>query len=245
MTPYYQDEAVTIYHGDCLAMLSDGVALQGIECVLTDPPYCSGAHESARRGKRPALTPESVTKRPIIEMDTFGVRAYEWMTRRWFMWARNLVVSGGHIACCTDWRMLPWVQLMLELAGWRLTNTLVWDKGYPGLGSGFRAQHELIALASNGPPRWHSYDFGNVIAATRLTQTEHPHEKPDDLLRPLIQTCTPAGGMILDPFMGSGSTLRAAKDLGRKAIGIEIEEHYCEIAAKRMAQEVLPLEALT
>jgi DNA modification methylase len=66
----------------------------------------------------------------------------------------------------------------------------------------------------------------------------HPNEKPLDLMARLIQ---PTTGTILDPFMGSGTTLRAAKDLGRKAIGIEIEERYCEIAAERLAQEVLPL----
>jgi DNA modification methylase len=69
--------------------------------------------------------------------------------------------------------------------------------------------------------------------------TVHPNQKPVAALRPILNTYVPAGGTVLDPFMGSGSTLRAAKDLGLKAIGIEIEECYCRVAANRMAQEVL------
>ena len=238
--PYYSDDAVTIYHGDALEAVH-AWAGGTVDCIVTDPPYCSGAHESARRGKRPGLTPESVSERPTIQMDDLGMLGYEWQTRRWFMWARRFTGLGGHIACFTDWRMTPWVQLMLEVAGWRSTNLVVWNKGYPGLGTGFRAQHEMVAIGSNGPPVWHSYKYGNVLKATRLTQTDHPHEKPHDVLGPVIETCSPENGTVLDPFMGSGTTLVAAKNLGRKAIGIEIEERYCEIAAERCSQEVLPL----
>jgi site-specific DNA-methyltransferase (adenine-specific) len=70
---------------------------------------------------------------------------------------------------------------------------------------------------------------------------DHPTQKPLGLIRRIVESILPPGGVCIDPFMGSGTTLRAAKDLGRKAIGIEIEERYCEIAAKRMSQEVLPL----
>jgi len=69
---------------------------------------------------------------------------------------------------------------------------------------------------------------------------KHPHEKPRSLFKYLLQKMP--DGKVVDPFMGSGTTLRAAKDLGRKAIGIEIEERYCEIAAKRLAQEVLSVQ---
>ena len=238
--PYYERDGITIYCADAMEMLNQWPGAQ-VNCIITDPPYCSGATETARRGKRSAITPESVTARPTIQLDDMGMLGYEWLTRRWFLWVRQITAQGGHLACFTDWRMTPWVQLMLEVAGWRLTNLLVWDKRYPGLGSGFRAQHEMIAIASNGQPEWHSYAYGNVIQSTRLTKTEHPHQKPTDLIQKLIETCCPPTGIILDPFMGAGSTLVAAKDLGRRAIGIEIEERYCEIAVKRLSQEVLAL----
>ena len=74
-------------------------------------------------------------------------------------------------------------------------------------------------------------------------QEDHPTQKPEALMRQFIAHTTNPGDLILDPFMGSGTTLRAAKDLGRRAIGIELEEKYCEIAVKRLAQQVLPLTA--
>jgi site-specific DNA-methyltransferase (adenine-specific) len=73
------------------------------------------------------------------------------------------------------------------------------------------------------------------------TERVHVTQKPETLLREILLVAPP--GAVLDPFMGSGTTLRAAKDLGRKAIGIELEERYCEIAARRMGQEVLDLGA--
>jgi site-specific DNA-methyltransferase (adenine-specific) len=242
VTPYYSDDLVTIYHGDSLELLS---AWPGpiVDTIVTDPPYASGATETAKRGKRAAATPESVTDRPTIDLDDMGSAGHAWVSRRWLMWARAITRKGGHLACFTDWRMSAPMQTLLEAAGWRLTNLVVWDKGYPGLGSGFRAQHEFVVVASNGQPEWQSYDYGNVLKSMRLTDTDHPHEKPVDLLTRLIHTTTPVGGVVLDAFMGSGSTLVAAKITGRRAIGIEIEERYCEIAARRCSQDVLGLSA--
>lgn len=235
MTPYWQskDGRLVIRNEDAIEALHgwDGPL---VSCVLTDPPYCSGASEAARRGKRAGLTPESVTERPLIQMDDLGMLAYEWMARRWFLWARRLTVSGGHLACFTDWRMAPWVQLMMETAGWRSSNVIVWDKMSPGLGSGFRAQHELIVIGSNGQPEWHSYAYGNVLRSMRLTATDHPHQKPTDLLQQIIETCAPDDGLVLDPFMGSGSTLVAARNAGRRAIGLDVAENHCATAAKRL-----------
>ena len=118
---------------------------------------------------------------------------------------------------------------------------LTWDKGdWPGMGDlalpWGPSTEEIYVLGKGFTGRRR----GSVIRTPRLTgEMSHPNEKPVGLIRKLIEACPE--GVILDPFMGSGTTLRAAKDLGRRAIGIEIEERYCEIAAKRMEQEVLPL----
>ena len=218
-----------LHNDDSLAILKS-LAPQSIKAFITDPPYCSGAHESAKRAKRNNITPESVKERPMIESDAMGTLGYEWVTRNWLLSARRATVPGGHLVVFTDWRMLPQTAMLIESAGWRWNNVIVWDKGYPGLGAGFRAQHEMIILASNGAPEWSSYDYGNVIQTMRLTQTEHPHQKPLDLLMPLIITCTNEGEKVLDPFMGSGTTGVACMQLNRYFIGIEIDPSYYKIA---------------
>jgi site-specific DNA-methyltransferase (adenine-specific) len=241
MKPYYKDNAVEIWHGDSLEMLA--TLDMEAAAIVTDPPYCSGATEAAKRGKRPMMTPESVTARPTIELDAMGSLGFDWVMRRWLLSARRLTKQGGHLACFIDWRMLPPLSTLVEAAGWRWNNTLVWDKGYPGLGTGFRAQHEMVILASNGTPDWHSYDYGNVLKEMRLTDTEHPHQKPVELVQKILLTTTKEGETVLDPFMGSGTTLLAAKQLGRRGIGIDLSEKHCETAAKRCSQEQLALSS--
>ncbi len=119
---------------------------------------------------------------------------------------------------------------------------LVWDKRSPGLGAPWRWQHEMIYLRGEwrnqpGVPSILSYYAGGPMDAR-----EHPHEKPVPLMITLLAGID---GIVADACMGSGSTLIAAKDLGRRAIGIEIEERYCEIAARRLSQDVLPFGEAT
>jgi site-specific DNA-methyltransferase (adenine-specific) len=82
-------------------------------------------------------------------------------------------------------------------------------------------------------------DVVNVLRFPKVRDGDHPTEKPDALLQTLLSVVSPVGGTVLDPFAGSSSTLTAAKATGRKAIGIEADERYCEIAAKRLAQDTL------
>jgi site-specific DNA-methyltransferase (adenine-specific) len=101
-----------------------------------------------------------------------------------------------------------------------------WEEIYV-LGNGFTGKRDEGVL------------HGHLVVSWESRGRTHPHEKPVSLMTYLIGKTD--ADWVLDPFMGSGTTLRAAKDLGRKAIGIEIEERYCEIAAERLSQEVLPL----
>lgn len=240
MTPYYDDGTVTIYHGDALEVLSSWAGQESVGCVITDPPYSSGTRQQTDR--KPSAIPKRGERwsRSGITWDSsfssYGLGIYLGHVLRAF---RSVVDRGGHIYVFIDWRQYPQLVQTIEQSGLFLNNMLVWDKQVYALGTNWRSQHELIAYASNGPANeLLHHNRGNVLYARRVSGGEHPTEKPVDLIGQLMAVNE---GTVLDPFMGSGTTLRAAKDLGRKAIGIEIDERYCEIAAKRCAQEVLPL----
>lgn len=125
---------------------------------------------------------------------------------------------------------------------------MVWDKGdWPGMGDlriPWGPSYEMIYVLGDGE-QWAKSGAkrgGSVVRCDRLTgDTLHPNEKPVPLLMQLLRRMPPyPARLVADPFMGSGATLVAAKNLGWNAIGVELEERYCEVAAKRLAQEVLP-----
>jgi len=213
MKPYYQDDTVTIYHGDCREVLP---TLEPVDLVLTDPPYGID-YQSSRRI-------EWQRKAKLHGDDDFPLWLFDVLTPdiAMFVWCR--------------WDVL------LELP--KPKSFIVWDKGNHSMGDlnhEFGRQWEGCAFY---PGANHRFLFRpvDVIRCKRVApeQLVHPTEKPVGAIIPLIRSHPSKS--ILDPFMGSGTTLRAAKDLGRKAIGIEIEEKYCEIAAKRMSQSVMELE---
>jgi site-specific DNA-methyltransferase (adenine-specific) len=144
---------------------------------------------------------------------------------------------------CTDWRQLPVTTDAIQMGGWTWRGLCVWDKGVgrPMRGR-FRNHLEYIVWGSHGPmpPAEDVYPSTLLKHAPPSSDREHVTQKPESLIAELLSIAP--DGCVLDPFMGSGTTLVAAKRLGRKAIGIEVEERYCEIAAKRLQQGALPME---
>lgn len=239
MTPYYSDDAVVIYHGDTLDILA---ALElSIDAVVTDPPYASGTrHEAAKSSSGAMLRAGRFADRPI-ELDQMTTTGFVWLMRAVGQAVRPMLPDGGSFLSFIDWRQWPNLVGALETCNYRVQGMVVWDKGHFGLGNGFRAQHELVCHASKGVPTIVDRGVGNVLKWPRVEPTDHPSPKPEQLMQQLIEVVTEPGALVLDPFMGSGTTLRAAKNIGRRAIGIEYEEAYCEIAARRCSQEVLAL----
>ena len=205
--PYYQDDSVVLYHGDCLE-LADLWTVADV--LVTDPPY-GMAHRSGWLDRPIAGDETTVARESVIDI-----------------WGFKAAIMFG------TWRV-PRPSFVRQL--------VVWDKGdSPGMGDlslPWGPSHEDIYIMGEG---FQGRRTGSVIRYPTLSagsteRPDHPTPKPVPLMEELIRKCPP--GVIADPFAGSGSTLVAAKALGRRAIGVELEERYAEIAARRLAQDVL------
>ena len=215
--PYYSDDLVTLYHGDCREV----TAWLEADVLVTDPPYGIAYQAGTMPGGR-----ESVTDKAVIAHDaTVEVR-----DRVLALWgSRPALVFGS-------WRAprpkrtanrLIWHKASTQAAARRLPWYSAEEEIYQ-LGTGFGGTPDQNVIRTN---ELRSGAHGEVATIG------HPTPKPTGLMEYLIAKCPP--GVIADPFAGSGSTLVAAKQLGRKAIGVELEERYCEIAAKRLTQDTL------
>ena len=232
-TPYYQDGTVTLYHGDCLTVPEWLEA----DVLVTDPPYGRNWRQGGLIGpRRPGNRPNSAASRHrdgiAGDIDT-SVR--DAALSKWGG-VRPMIVFG-------DLMLAP-------PAGTKLVGVYAKppDAGLRGAIGGIRRDLEAVYLLGPWPSgvggrsalfRTAASNVGNPSGIVARSGG-HPHAKPLDILVQLL-TMTP-GGVIADPFAGSGSTLVAAKTLGRRAVGVEVEERYAEIAARRLSQDVLDFE---
>lgn len=238
MTPYYADNAVTLYHGDCIEVM-ESLEEHAVDTVLTDPPYSSGGRRENAKSIRKSMT-RGVEDDDWIRGDAMSTNGFIYLLRMCGIQWRRVLKPGGHSLTFIDWRMAPQLCAALETADLRQHPILVWDKARLGMGAIFRNQHEFIVHMSAGNPAApQRRDVPNVLRFPSVRDGDHPTEKPDALLQTLLSVVHPPGGIVLDPFSGSGSTLQAARALGHRAIGIEADERYCEVIAKRLGQDVL------
>lgn len=244
IAPYYADEHVTLYLGDCLDVIPT-LAPRSVDAVLTDPPYSSGGRRENSRSIRKSMN-RSMSDEDWIAGDAMSTGGFVWMMRALAARARPAMKPGAHFLAFIDWRMHGNLAGALESADLRQHPTLVWDKTHFGMGAVFRNQHEWIVHFSNGTPADPARrDMGNVLRCPPVRDGDHPTEKPVGLMGSLLSVVAPVGGVVLDPFMGAGSTLVAAKMLGRRAIGIEVDERFAEKAATRMQADALPFVQAT
>lgn len=217
MTPYYADDSVTLYHGDCREV----TAWLEADVLVTDPPY-----GVARVGKTMHWTRATEPTRAAVTNDEDTAARDEALA----MWGdRPALVFGS-------WRK-P------RPPGTR--QRLIWHKmqSKPGMTTApwYAADEEVYVIGEGftGRPEQTVYQTAEARSGSDglSAQVGHPTPKPVSLMGRLIAKCPP--GVIADPFVGSGSTLLAARINGRRAIGVEVEERYCEIAANRLSQGTL------
>lgn len=241
--PFYVDEAVTLYHGDCLDLLP---LIEAVDHTIQDPPYEDEAHTKGRRmatGTRPGhavatwkdadggmrvcdLPFAAITNECRDEVSLHVAR----LTRRWSL-------TFCQVEAAMRWRAA------LEAGGAVYKRTCVWVKpdGQPQFtgdrpGCGYES---IVACHPKGRSRWNGggrlgvFSFVKNVTGSR-EKAPHPTTKPLALMRELVRLFTDPGDLILDPFAGSGTTGLAARMEGRRAILIEREERYCEVAARRL-----------
>ena len=221
--PYWTDGTVTLYHGDCREITEWLTA----DVLVTDPPYGRnwksghGMTNSEGRGRG------SIAHGGIAGDNDTGTRD------------TALIMWGNRPAALFGDPLIP----VPDGAVQALVYAKPFDAGIKGSRAGFRRDIEMIYLT--GPWRGGVGGRTSVLRTAGLvagprgigTRNGHPHAKPVDILEQLIAACPPS--VIADPFTGSGSTLVAARNQGRHAIGVEIDERYCEIAARRLSQQVM------
>jgi DNA modification methylase len=239
---YYQDDYVTLYHGDALATLH-GLDVEAV-AMVTDPPYASGARAEASKSSSGAMVRGQRWANNPIENDQMTTTGFVWLMREICYAVRPKLIDGGNILSFIDWRQWPNLVGAIETTNLRVNGMVVWDKESFGMGNGFRGQHELVCHASKGTPRISNRATSNVLRAKRVANDDHPSPKPVPLMEKLITVVSEPGELIIDPFAGGGATLVAAKNIGRRVIGIEFEEQHCETIAKRCSQETLDLGAI-
>jgi site-specific DNA-methyltransferase (adenine-specific) len=207
----------TLIHGDCLRVLPE-LAAGSVDFILTDPPYLVRYRPRDGRGvagddNAAWLKPAFAQMYRVLQADGFCFSFYGWPHADRFMEA-------------------------FRSAGFRPVGHFSFPKRYTSSVGHVRCQHECAYLLAKGNPNKPRNPLGDVIEWSENTGNKlHPTQKPVSVLLPLIETYSSVGGRVLDPFAGSGSSLLAARMLGRSWFGIEIDQHYHGVASRRLAQE--------
>ena len=211
MKPYYQDDHATIYHGDARELLPQLV----FDVVVTDPPYGINVVKNGKIGISNKWA-DAREYRPLVGDDQ--PLDPTWLAQ---FGERQVIFGVSHFVNIPHPGRL-----------------LVWDKEVT---NGLFAEVEIAWDSKQGPSKIIKHQQQGFINNLGDIGRHHPTQKPLSVMLWILDNCTEPEQTLIDPFMGSGTTLRAAKDLNRRSIGIEIDEQYCEIAARRLAQEGLPL----
>lgn len=246
LKPYYSAGGVDIYHANALDLI-ESLPPCTVDALVTDPPYSSGGQF---RGDRVAsavskyVQSGTLAYRPDFGGDNRDQRSFFAWCAWWLTYALAVAKPSAHALIFSDWRQVPTTTDAVQAGGWVWRGLGTWHK--PGIRmqrGGLSHSAEYVIWGTNGPwSREHDYSPQNVFRCAPVASATKVHvaEKPEDVMAWLVRLA-PIGGVVLDPFMGSGATLAAAKAFGRRAIGGDVDERYCEEAAKRLEAVQLPI----
>jgi site-specific DNA-methyltransferase (adenine-specific) len=236
MNPYYSDDYATIYHGDCREVLP---TLGRFDLLLTDPPYGAYTHKQAKSNRDKGHGNTAIDL-PAIDFPAIDFPAIAELFAEFSEHCVRWCVSF------MDYRHVADIERK-GIPGWEYVRFGVWVKTNPMPQiSADRPAHGWDAICylhrAGVRKRWNGGGAHGNHVGPIPPGNGHPTQKPVDFMRKTVERFTDApGDSVLDPFMGSGATLLAAKEVGRNAVGVELSERYCEIAARRLQQGVLPL----
>jgi site-specific DNA-methyltransferase (adenine-specific) len=236
------DDRATLYRGDALRVLAE-LPDGSVDGLITDPPYSSGGFTRADRAldtRSKYVNSEALHDLKDFAGDNRDQRGYEYWTALYLSECLRVTKTGGIAILFTDWRQLPVTTDALQAGGWIWRGVVPWAKTtYRPQAGRFAAQCEYAIWGSRGVM---GVDYSEACLpgfyqVPSPREREHITQKPLEVMRSLVKI-VPEGGTVLDPFMGSGTTGVAALLEGRKFIGVEMTDHYYEVATQRISTAV-------
>jgi site-specific DNA-methyltransferase (adenine-specific) len=208
-----------LIHGDCIDALRE-LPGESVDLICTDPPY--GDDAGYGRSHRMIVG----NQHPLLGLMALA-EGY------------RILRKNRCCFCFFEAKHLALIDIFFRrYTSYHIREYVVWDKQHIGMGYGFRKRHEMILVLEKGKPTYNSAALPNVLTCARVSTSDHPHTKPVALLETLIGHTTTHGDVVLDPFLGSGTTAVAAKRLQRTFIGIECDDRFVQIARQRLSAEV-------
>ena len=206
-----------IIHGDCIKEMQK-IPNNSIHLIITDPPYGDNVgygwnNKKIKNNKNPLIN--------CLALAEFY----------------RILKKNSSVYIFTNWKHYPFLtEFILRYTKFKVRHLVVWKKHNFGLGWAFRHQYELILVLEKGKPKYNLTNFTDVQNASHINHNKqnHPHQKPVDLLKKMIEHSSKEGDIVLDPFCGSGSVCVACQEMKRKWIGIEIDEKWCGVAGGRV-----------
>lgn len=216
--PFYSADNISIYNNDFLRW-GTSLADERYDLIIADPPY--GDNNGYGRNAKQILNNENETINYYI-LDI----------------CYRLLKCDSNLYLFSNWKFAYRLKIFAEWIGYKLRMEIVMIKKNYGMGYGFRNQYEKCLVLEKGEPKYNRNDFSNVqyVDYIRHNDNTHPHEKDVSLIAKIIQHSSQPGDLILDPTIGSGSTLVACKKMDRRADGCELDSHWCNIAKERLSQ---------